>query len=359
MSFSAFETRLMGVLLRLADRRRGLTYPNPLVASAVFSGQKILGLGVHQKAGGPHAEVFALAQAGDLAQGASIMVTLEPCTHTGKTGPCAQAIINAGISRVIFAVKDADSRVRTSPATAILEAHGIQVQWGLLEHEAVWLNRIFFKNKQHQMPWVVLKVGMSQDRKVAPAEGQGGYITNGISLRQVHRMRGELQAIIVGAGTVRVDDPQLTIRYGLDSRYSHPVRVILDPSGTLPLTYKVFLPSAPVIWCVSPESAEFLGPLPSHITRLVVPHTRGRIEWKALLAMLFQRDIGSVMIESGPTVMRSALDAGIVDELAVFQAPVCLGPEAVDVGITWEDQWVPVSQKMLSGDVYTQFIYSR
>lgn len=326
------EKAVMQKLIRLAKKQKGLTFPNPVTAAAVINYGKIVGIGVHQKAGQPHAEILAIRNAGNHVKGATLIVTLEPCTMQGQTPACTQAIIAAGISKVIYAVDDPNPLVRKNPARIYLEAAGIEVQSGLLESQAKALNDVFFKNMSQKLPWVIMKSGMSLDGKIALSTGESKYITHEPARKAVHRLRRECGAVLVGAGTVRADNPFLNLRFGLEKGYPTPARIVLDPKGTLSLQCNVFLPDARVFWIQDPQTKiDGKLSLPSHIIRLTPPHDNGKVCWKPLLKLLFEHQIYAILVEGGQRVFTSALQAGVVDQIELSYAPVFLGGAAMPV----------------------------
>ncbi len=331
------DRAVMRRLLRLASRRKGLTYPNPITAAAVVCDGVIVGLGVHQRAGEPHAEVLALREAGALTIGATLFVTLEPCTMAGRTPACVDAIIRSGVSRVVFAADDPNPLVKARRAADVLRQAGIAVESGLLGAESMAMNDVFGVNMAHNRPFVWMRSGMSADGKIALSTGESMYITNEASRRQVHRFRRECDAILVGAGTVRTDDPALTVRYGLlRGGYRNPTRVVLDPRGSLHYDYRVFLPNADVILVVDPTVVA-LQSVPSHVCVLPVRHESGQVVWADLLAALYARGVCAVLLEGGSRVFTSALKAGVVDRIDLFVASVFLGGKGLPLlDANWE-----------------------
>lgn len=316
-------------LLDRAGLQKGNTSPNPVTAAAIVRDEKVVAIGVHERAGKPHAEVEAIRQAGDLCEGADLYVNLEPCTHHGRTGPCTEAIVAAGIKRVIFAVSDPNPEVRKNPAGPILAASGIAVQEGLLADQAMCLNEVFFKNVVAQLPFVTLKVGMSLDGRIAMSSGESKYITGEASRQRVHEMRHQADALIVGVDTILADDPRLNVRFeNREVAGRDPVAVILDVSGKTPGSARVFdaLPDGNVVIVTGPDVAlEKVSEWPSHVTVLALPVKNGHFDWKALLKVLYARGLGHIILEGGSGVYSSALASGVVDKLAVFIAPLIIG----------------------------------
>ncbi|MCG0276914.1 MAG: bifunctional diaminohydroxyphosphoribosylaminopyrimidine deaminase/5-amino-6-(5-phosphoribosylamino)uracil reductase RibD [Thermanaeromonas sp.] len=311
--------------LELARQGLGRTRPNPAVGAVVVRDCKIVGEGYHQKAGTPHAEIHALKAAGEMARGATLYVTLEPCCHYGRTPPCTEAIKAAGIRKVVIAMPDPNPKVAGEGIRQLKEA-GIEVEVGVLAQEAGRLNEAFSKYITTGLPWVTMKVAMTLDGKIATRTGASRWITCEASRQKVHELRDTHDAVLVGIGTVLADDPLLTTRLpgGRDA-----VRVILDSSLRLPLNAKVINPSSPApTWVATTDRApvekikelERLG-----VEVLILPSERGRVSWAALLKTLGEREITSVLLEGGAEVNASALENGIVDRVIVFIAPKIFG----------------------------------
>jgi diaminohydroxyphosphoribosylaminopyrimidine deaminase/5-amino-6-(5-phosphoribosylamino)uracil reductase len=286
---------------------------------------RIVGEGYHQRAGEAHAEVNALRQAGGLARGATLYVTLEPCSHYGRTPPCTEAVLAAGVRRVVAATADANPRVR-GRGLLRLATSGVAVEVGLERREARRLNEAFAKYVVTGLPWVSLKMAMSLDGKVATRAGDSRWITGPTARRAVHELRHRHDAVLVGVGTVLADNPQLTVRWykGRD-----PVRVILDSSLRLPPEARVLKVRSPApTWVVTtphhdPNRRRALEDRGAEV--LVVSEAGSRVDLKALLALLGRRGVTSVLIEGGPTVAAAFLEADLVDRLYMFVAPKLLG----------------------------------
>ena len=248
-AFSAFDHQCMARALRLAERGAYTTRPNPMVGCVIVQGDRIVGEGWHRKAGGPHAEVFALQAAGEQAKGATAYVTLEPCAHTGRTGPCADALVAAGVSRVVVAMRDPFPQVDGAGFDR-LRAAGIAVQSGLMEAQARRLNRGFLSRVERGRPWMRVKLATSLDGRTAMANGDSKWISGEASRRDVMRWRARAGAILTGAGTVLADDPALTARPDGDQAFLPPLRVVIDPrlrSLAAGLADEVLLYVAPVL----------------------------------------------------------------------------------------------------------------
>lgn len=319
--FSEIDFQHMQHALSLAERGSHSTWPNPRVGCVIAHGPQIVGAGWHRRAGGPHAEVFALRQAGGLAQGATAYVTMEPCSHVGRTGACHQALIDSGVRSVVVAHQDPFRQVN-GQGIAQLRNAGIEVRVGLLEAAAQELNRGFLSTVQRQRPWVQLKIGMSLDGRTALHNGRSKWITSTQARNDVQYWRARSSAILTGSGTVLADDPLLTVRQLSSPEALAPVRVVLDSQGRVPATARVFNDQAPslhVVHCDCPlatTAKERIMPLPGG--------DRG-LELEQLLRNLSQRGLHDVLVEAGPTLAGSLLRAQLVDELLLYMAPRLLG----------------------------------
>lgn len=307
--------------LALASNGRGRTSPNPMVGCVVVKAGVILSEGYHARAGEAHAEIQALdGLAAGACEGATVYVTLEPCCHTGKTGPCVERLITERPARVVAAMQDPNPLVRGEGFRRLREA-GIAVDVGVLEAEARRLNEVFLKYVTTNLPFVIAKCAMTLDGKIATRTGDSRWVTGESARRHVHEMRNEVDAILVGSRTVMMDDPSLTTRLpGLDAR--DPVRVILDDGQYLDEDRKVFhVESRAPTWVVTGEPREYR--LADDV--LLVPEGPGGADMHALMALLGQRKIASVLIEGGGTTLASAFAAGIVDKVSFFVAPKIVG----------------------------------
>ncbi|MEU6979962.1 MULTISPECIES: bifunctional diaminohydroxyphosphoribosylaminopyrimidine deaminase/5-amino-6-(5-phosphoribosylamino)uracil reductase RibD [unclassified Streptomyces] len=317
--------------IALAARGLGSTSPNPVVGCVITdaSGHPV-GTGYHQRAGGPHAEIHALREAGVLARGGTAYVTLEPCNHTGRTGPCAQALVEAGISRVAYAVGDPNPQATGGADT--LRAAGVEVVQGLLEAEAEAGNIAWLTSVRRGRPFVRWKYAATLDGRTAAADGTSRWISSADSRADVHRLRAESDAVVVGGGTLRTDDPHLAVR-GIDD-VTQPLRVALDTRATVPPTARVLDAAAPTLLVVG-EDADTRH-LPG-VELLRLPLHDGRIGVHDLLTHLYARGVRSVLLEGGPTLAGSFVAADAVDQVVGYLAPVLLGagPAALaDAGIS-------------------------
>lgn len=323
-TFSITDHALMAHALRLAERGAYTTRPNPMVGCVIAQGDTVVGEGWHQRKGGPHAEVFALQAAGERAKGATAYVTLEPCAHTGSTGPCAQALIAAGVTRVVAAMRDPFPKVNGAGFDALRSA-GIVTESGLMEAQARELNNGFIMRMERGRPWLRVKLATTLDGRTATASGDSKWISCEASRRDVHRWRARSGALLTGAGTVLADDPHLTVRLGDDTPFVPPLRVVLDPGLATVARGHVREGDAPTLYIHAPDAKLPRG---VEIDHVAVPVQGGRFDPKAVLQLLAQREINEVQMEAGATLAGAFLDAGLVDELLLYVAPLLLGPRA-------------------------------
>lgn len=311
--------------LALARNAEGRTSPNPMVGAVIVRDGRIIAAGWHRKAGTPHAEVHALRMAGDLAKGATLYVTLEPCSHYGRTGPCAKAVVEAGIKRAVIAMKDPNPLV-SGRGIEILEEAGIEVKVGVLEEEARRLNEAFLKWVPHKMPFVVLKTAMTLDGKIATYTGESQWITNEASRLRVHEYRDIYDSILVGIGTVLRDDPSLTTRLP-DYTGKNPVRIIVDSQARTPLTAKVVTDGkARTIIAVTEQAPlERIKALEKAGAEVITAGTGAHVDLRNLLQQLGQKEICSVFVEGGGRINFSLLQEGLVDKVHAFIAPKIIG----------------------------------
>jgi diaminohydroxyphosphoribosylaminopyrimidine deaminase/5-amino-6-(5-phosphoribosylamino)uracil reductase len=319
------DKKYMGIALELAARARGRTSPNPMVGAVVVKEGKIIGRGYHLKAGTPHAEIHALKEAGAAAGGAELYVTLEPCCHHGRTGPCTTAVINAGVSRVVLAMTDPNPLV-AGEGIRQLESAGIEVISGVMEKEARDLNEVFVKYITTRQPFVIAKAAVSLDGKIATRSGKSKWITGEKAREYGHQLRDWYDAIIVGIGTVLADDPSLTAR--LPSGGHDPVRIILDSRASIPLNARVLTQQseAPtVIASTSGAPADKVAALRQGGAEVLIVNEGSKVDLGELMKLLGGRGIASVLIEGGAGVHGSAFSAQIVDKVAWFIAPKIIG----------------------------------
>jgi len=321
------DERYMWMALDLARQGRGRTSPNPMVGAIIVQGSEVVGTGYHQAAGTPHAEIIALKKAGEKARDATLYVNLEPCNHHGRTGPCTEAIIKAGISRVVVAMRDPNPNV-AGGGLERLDSAGIKVKEGLLENKASKLNEVFVKFVSTGLPFVGVKVAMSLDGKIATKTGESHWITGEKARQFVHRMRDHSDVIMVGIETVLKDNPRLTTRFeGGGGR--DPVRVVVDSTARLPLDAKVVESSstAPTILAVTEEAPEdkcrALGERGVEVLHL--PARKGRVDLHALLKKLAEKELSTILVEGGGTLNYSLLEDSLIDKLYIFIAPLLIG----------------------------------
>ena len=311
--------------LQLAARGRGLVEPNPLVGCLIVRGAELVGEGWHRRFGGPHAEIEALTLAGSRARGGTAYVTLEPCCHFGKTPPCTQALVAAGVSRVVAAMADPFPAVAGQGAAALRQA-GIAVDIGLLEADARWLNAPYLKLLSTGRPWVIAKWAMTLDGRIATHTGESRWISGPAARAIVHRLRGWVDAVIVGRGTALADDPQLTAR---PPGPRTPLRIVLDSQATLAGESQLVRTAreTPVLVACSAEApaAARQRLIDAGCEVFVCAGDTYAARFDALLAELGRRRLTNVLVEGGAEVLGSLLDAGAIDEVHAFIAPKLIG----------------------------------
>ncbi len=318
MGISPAEDEAMVRAIALAARGLGTTSPNPVVGCVILDeNDQVVGEGFHAYAGGPHAEIVALAQAGERARGGTAVVTLEPCNHTGRTGPCTTALTNAGVRRVVASVADPDP-VGAGGARALHDA-GIEVVLGLRGAEAAAGNTAWLTAVQRHRPYLIWKLAATLDGRSTAADGTSMWITSEESRSDVHRLRSTVDAVILGVGTVLADDPRMTVRNLRDGTLAirQPLRVVVDSHGRTPATARVRDNAAPT-WVVT--AAE------------VGSTVDGQVDPGALLRALYLRGVRSALLEGGPTLAGSMLSAGLVDRVVAYLAPKLLGGGAPALG---------------------------
>ena len=317
------DEKFMREALRIARNAEGCTSPNPLVGAVIVKDGKIIAEGWHRQAGTPHAEIHALNMAGDLSRGATLYVTLEPCSHFGRTPPCTQAIINAGISRVVAAMSDPNPKV-AGHGFELLRAAGIAVEVGLLEAEARRLNEVFLKWITRRLPFVTMKFACTLDGKIATVAGESQWISSEESRRFTHHLRDISDAILVGVGTVLADNPSLTTRLVVGK---NPVRVIVDSNARTPLESKVVADkSARTIVAVTANAPpDKVRALKLRGVEVITAGNFERVDLTALMHALAEREITSVLVEGGGTIHFSMLRARLVDKVLAFIAPKLIG----------------------------------
>jgi diaminohydroxyphosphoribosylaminopyrimidine deaminase/5-amino-6-(5-phosphoribosylamino)uracil reductase len=315
----------------LARSRGRYVSPNPRVGAVLVKGDRIVGEGAHERYGGPHAEVLALRRAGARAKGATLYVTLEPCSHYGKTPPCAYALINAGVKKVVAAMKDPFPLVSGGGFKALRKS-GIQVRSGVLESEARRLNEYFISAIARQRPEVLLKTAMTLDGKIAMPKGPSRWITGARARRRAHELRSQVDAILVGSRTALLDDPSLTVRLpGFVRKDGWPLRVLLDSRLRVPLSAKLFDRKATTLVFTAPGASrakeKALQKRGVRVFRVTLREKM--LSLKAVLDILRALQVRRLMVEGGGAVTASFLKEGLADSLALFIAPRVLGDKAL------------------------------
>ena len=336
--FSPQDVAFMQLALDLAKQGEFTTTPNPSVGCVLVKDGKVIGKGFHAKAGEPHAEVMALREAGENARGATVYVTLEPCSHFGRTPPCAKGLVEAGVSKVIAAMCDPNPQV-AGKGLQILSDAGIQSAVGLLEENAEQLNKGFLKRMRTGKPFVQLKLAMSIDGKTAMASGESKWITGAQARADVQQYRAKASAILSTSQTVLADDPSLNVRWEelpLDVKAGYaqeklrqPVRVILDSNHKVRSDFKVFLTESPV-WLVGEEDYS-LTDFPLFTDYLKLDRNQGETRLQALMAELGKRQINTLWVEAGATLAGALIAENLVDELIIYMASKLLGDQARDL----------------------------
>jgi len=324
MSFTADDYRYMSRALVLARRGLFTTHPNPRVGCVVVSGGQVVGEGWHRVAGGPHAEIVALEAAGEAARGGTVYVTLEPCGHRGRTGPCAPVLAQAGVHRVVVAMQDPNPSVAGSGLEYLKDA-GVAVAEGLLEKDATELNAGFVRRMTAGRPRVTVKIAASLDGRTAMANGESRWITGPAAREDVQRMRAASSAILTGIGTVLADDPSLTVRSEYcDTAGRSPLRVVVDSALRMPVTATMLgLPGETLIACDRGAERSVLES--AGATVLHCPGADGRVDLEGLLDRLGERECNDVLVEAGPTLCGALMGGNLVDEMLFYLAPHLMG----------------------------------
>jgi diaminohydroxyphosphoribosylaminopyrimidine deaminase/5-amino-6-(5-phosphoribosylamino)uracil reductase len=336
--FSADDHEFMAQALRLAEKGLYTTTPNPRVGCVIVRDGKAVGSGWHERAGEPHAEIHALTQAGGSAQGATVYVTLEPCSHHGRTPPCAEALIKAGVSRVVVAMVDPNPQV-AGEGLAQLQQAGIRTDIGLLEKEAHDLNPGFVSRMTCGRPWLRLKIAASLDGKTALNNGVSQWITGADARRDAHRLRARSCAVLTGIGTVLADDPSLNVREVETPR--QPFRVVVDSGLRMPPTAKMLLGKDVLVVTASGDQVKAGRLREAGAEVLVLPPLEGRVDLALMLDELGRRGINEITVEAGRGLNGALVRQGLVDEFVIYLAPLLLGdrargmfdlPELVEMG---------------------------
>ncbi len=341
MPITSADYPFMAQALRLAERGLYTTMPNPRVGCLLVKNGQVVGEGWHIRAGEGHAEVNALAAAGENARGATAYVTLEPCSHTGKTGPCSHALVDAGVVRVVYAMEDPNPLVAGRGLDYLREA-GVQVDGPLLEDDARALNLGFIKRMERKLPFVRCKMGMSLDGRTAMASGESQWVTGKKARGDVQRLRARSCAIISGIDSVLMDNASLTVRgeeldlpNAPEAAAKQPLRVVLDSKLRLGRKAKILMQETPILLVHNgkPENADKLADWPAHVELIALPANSsidggGRINLNALLSELAKRQCNEVLVEAGATLAASFLRRGLLDEVIIYMAPKLLGSSA-------------------------------
>ena len=341
--FTSADHEFMAKALRLARRGLYTAHPNPRVGCVIVNSDKVVGEGWHRKTGEAHAEIIALAEAGGKAKGSTAYVTLEPCSHQGKTPPCVNALIEAGVTHVITAMIDPNPKV-AGAGFAALRTAGINVCSGLLEADARACNEGFISRLERGRPFVRLKIAASLDGRTAMASGESQWITGEAARRDVQRLRAMSGAVLTGIETAIADDPSLTVRdESIDNGGVQPLRVVLDSRLKLsPSARMLSLPGETVVFCVDDSNRSALESAGAAVC--VTPAIGGQTDLRSVLRALAEQEINDVLVEAGPTVAGSLLAAGLVDELVIYQAPHMMGSETR--GMISTPEWQALEQRL-------------
>ena len=324
----------MARALKLAQRGRFTTHPNPNVGCVIVKDGEIVGEGYHQRAGEPHAEVHALRMAGEKAKGATAYVTLEPCSHHGRTPPCCDALIAAGVARVVASMQDPNPQVAGRGLYRLQQA-GIDVSHGLMMSEAEQLNKGFLKRMRTGFPYIQLKLGASLDGRTAMASGESQWITSPQARRDVQLLRAQSHAILTSSATVLADDPALTVRWSeLDEQTQalypqqnlrQPIRIVIDSQNRVTPEHRIVQQPGETWFARTQEDSR---EWPETVRTLLIPEHKGHLDLVVLMMQLGKQQINSIWVEAGPTLAGALLQAGLVDELIVYIAPKLLGSDA-------------------------------
>ena len=341
--FTPADCEYMARALRLARRGMYTAHPNPRVGCVLVKERHIIGEGWHRRTGEAHAEIVALEDAGGDAKGATAYVTLEPCSHQGKTPPCTDALIAVGVRHVVAAMTDPNSKISGNGHSALEDA-GISVRTGLLQDAAVSLNAGFLSRMQRGRPFVRLKIAASLDGKTAMSNGESQWITGEAARDDVQRLRAASGAVMVGIGTVLADDPSLTVRCDdIDNGGMQPLRVVLDSKLKMPASARMHgLPGATAVFCTDNTDR---GPLQEAGACVhLVGVQDGGVDLAAVMNKLADLEINDVLVEAGPTLAGSMLASGLVDELVIYQAPHIMGSETRTMFTT--PDWRTIEQRL-------------
>lgn len=315
----------MAKALQLAEKGLYTTKPNPCVGCIIVKDNKIIGEGYHHKAGEPHAEVYALQQAKEQAENATVYVTLEPCSHYGKTPPCVNQLIKAKVKRVVIAMQDPNPLVQ-GQGIALLKQSGIEVEVDVLKAQAYKLNQAFIKRMTKKIPWLRIKMAMSLDGKTALNSGESQWISGQASRQDVHKWRARSGAIVTGVGTVLADNPLLNARIDNDDTIIQPLRCVIDTHLRIPLVSNLLSIPSPVIIYTSAKPPPIKPP--SWVEFITMPKNEYGIDLKAVLQDLAQREVNEIQVEAGAKLAGSLWEQALVDEMLLYIAPQFLGDKA-------------------------------
>ncbi|ENN6802970.1 bifunctional diaminohydroxyphosphoribosylaminopyrimidine deaminase/5-amino-6-(5-phosphoribosylamino)uracil reductase RibD [Enterobacter ludwigii] len=324
----------MARAMKLAQRGRFTTHPNPNVGCVIVNDGEIVGEGFHYRAGEPHAEVHALRMAGEKARGATAYVTLEPCSHHGRTPPCCEALIAAGVARVVAAMQDPNPQV-AGRGLYRLQQEGIDVSHGLMMQDAEAINKGFLKRMRTGFPYIQLKLGASLDGRTAMANGESQWITSAQARRDVQRLRAQSHAILTSSETVLADNPAMTVRWdelNADTQACYPqenlrqpLRIVIDSQNRITPAHRIVQqPGETWIARTQDDAREW----PQGVRNIMVPEHNGHLDLVVLMMLLGKQQVNSIWVEAGPTLAGALLQAGLVDELIVYVAPKLLGNDA-------------------------------
>lgn len=358
MTYSPADHRMMARALQLAARGLYTAHPNPRVGCVLAHGEEVVGEGWHEKTGGPHAEILALGRADARARGATAYVTLEPCCHQGRTPPCTEALIGAGISRVVYSLADPNPRVSGAGARQLREA-GVQVDADIMVAEARALNVGFFARMERGTPWVRLKIAASLDGRTALERGASRWITGEAARADGHAWRARSSAVLTGSGTIIQDDPRLTVRRADLGPVLQPERIIVDSTLRTPTGARIIKESGATRIFTTAAASPRRSAL-EHGGAIVeeVAAVGGRVDLAAVMSRLAELEMNEVLVEAGATLNTAILAAGLVDELLVYLAPCLLGGDAQPMvgGLGLESledriELVPIESRSIGSDL--------
>jgi len=355
--FSALDHAMMAEALRLARAGLWTAEPNPRVGCVIVRGGQVVGRGWHARTGGPHAEAVALAEAAERARGATAYVTLEPCSHHGRTPPCADALVESGLERVVCAMRDPHPMV-SGAGIRRLQRAGVDVRCGLMQPSARELNAGFVSRIERGRPWVRAKLAGSLDGRSTGPDGESKWITGQAARRDGHRWRARAGAILTGIETVLADDPGLDVR--LEGFSKTPLVVVADSRGRLPADARILTTGAQVVQACAAEDS---SSVPGAEQVVAGADSNGRVDLGRLLAILARREINELHVEAGPVLTGALLAAGLVDELLVYQAPCIIGAEGSPLarmpGVEKLDQrhhFTVLDQRRVGADLRTRLV---